>query len=245
MLHTFRLHLYTVPRLRRSLVVSTLNDGWILEVLMQVIDILQHAQLATNTDIIDSAQMLCVFRQAHTTRVRDDRDIEFLGHEKNGQDFVDTTHSASVDLADVNSARGEELLENYAVLAHFSGSNADPIGAESVSDGFMAKNVVRGSWLFDEPGFELFEVLHVSNGFWDGPDLRMLVCLGQLRMRCRKYLVCINHQNIALVIPNHFSRNSQSLPVSLNRGPNLQLEMPVPLTQCLLQQRLHLLLPIS
>ena len=81
MLHTSRLHLNAVSRFRWSLIISILDDCRMIEVLMQMIDILLNAQLPTDTNIINSTQMLSVFRQPNTTTVGYDRDIEFLGHE--------------------------------------------------------------------------------------------------------------------------------------------------------------------
>lgn len=138
---------------------------------MQMIDVLQNTELATNADIVDGTQMLRIFRETHTTAMGYNWDVEFLRHKEHGKDLVDAAHSTSVDLADVDGAGCEELLEDDAVLAHFSSCDADAVRAESVADGFVAEDVVGGGGLFDEPWLELFEVLHVFDCFWDGPDL--------------------------------------------------------------------------
>jgi len=139
--------------------------------LVQMVDILQDTEFATHAHIINGTQMLRVFGQSYTSRMGNNGDVEFLGHEKDGEHFVDTAHPASIDLTYVDGARGQELLEDNAVLTHFAGGDADSIGAERVADGFVAENVVGGGGLFDEPGFEFFEVLHVFDCFGDGPDL--------------------------------------------------------------------------
>jgi hypothetical protein len=35
----------------------------------------------------------------------------------------------------------------------------------------VAKDIIGGGGLFDEPGLEFFKVLHVLDCFGDGPDL--------------------------------------------------------------------------
>lgn len=170
-IHTLELHLNTIPSLHGSLVVTTLDDRWVLEMLMQMIDILKDTELSTDTDIVNGTQMLSVLWESHTTRMGHDGNVELLSHEEHGEDFIHATHAAGVNLADVNGAGGEELLEDHAVLAHFSGGDADSVRAECVTNGFVAENVVWRSGLLDEPWLELFEVLHVFDGFWDGPDL--------------------------------------------------------------------------
>ena len=63
------------------------------------------------------------------------------------------------------------MLEDHAVLAHLASGDTDSIWAEGIADGFVAEDVVGGGGLFNEPGLEFFEVLHVGDGFWYGPDL--------------------------------------------------------------------------
>ena len=57
-----------------------------------------------------------------------------------GDDFVYAAEAAGVDLANVDGPRGEELLEHYAVLAHFAGCDADAVGLEGFADGFVAED---------------------------------------------------------------------------------------------------------
>jgi len=95
------------------------------KVLMQMIHILQHTLPPTNNHIINSAEMLRVFRESYAAAMGYDRDTEFCGYEEDGEDFVDAADAAGVDLADVDGAGLDELLEHYAVLAHFACGNAD------------------------------------------------------------------------------------------------------------------------
>jgi hypothetical protein len=48
--------------------------------------------------------MLSVLWQTDTTRVRYNGDVEFGSHKEDGNDFVDTTETAGVDLANVDGS---------------------------------------------------------------------------------------------------------------------------------------------
>ena len=67
-------------------------------------------------------------------------DVELGSHEEHGDDLVYATETARVDLANVDCARGEELLEHDAVLAHLTGGDADVVGFEGFADGFVAED---------------------------------------------------------------------------------------------------------
>lgn len=140
LLHTLRLHLNTIPRIHRRNIISILNNTGMEEMLMQMVHIFEHTLLATNNHIINCAQMLRVFGQTHTSRMRNNWDVEFCGHEEDGDDFVNATKTAGVDLADVDCARGEKLFEHYSVLAHFAGCDANVVGFQGIADGFVAED---------------------------------------------------------------------------------------------------------
>lgn len=171
LVHAIRLHLNTVSGLRRRGVVSVLDNARVEEVFVQMVDILQHTQLATDNHVVDGAQVLCVFRKTHAARVGHNGDVEFLGHEQHGEDLVDAAHAAGVDLTDVDRALLEELLEDDAILAHLARGDADSVWFQGFADGLVAEDVVRRGGLFDEPGLKFRELLHVFNCFRDGPDL--------------------------------------------------------------------------
>ena len=166
-----RLHLNTVSRLGRGGVVTVLDDTGVEEVLVQVVDVLEHAELTTDNNVVDGTQVLGVFRKADTTGVRNNRHTELLCDEEDSEDFVDTAHTAGIDLADIDGTLLQELLEDDTVLAHFTGGNTDVVGLEGFADGLVAEDVVGAGGLFDEPGLELGELLHVLDGLRDGPDL--------------------------------------------------------------------------
>lgn len=113
--------------------------------------------------------------------MRYDGDVVFFRHEHHGHDFVNAAQAASVDLADVDGVRLEELLEGDAVLAHFAGGDEDVVGCEGCADGGMAKNVVGGGGLFDEPRAEGSEMGHVGYCFGDGPYLGLVSYVFDLR----------------------------------------------------------------
>ena len=104
LIHTLRLHLHTVPGLRRCDIVPVLDPRGVKEVFMEMVDVFQDALLAGHDNIVDCAQMLCVLGQTDTAGVRDDGDAEFRGHEQHGDDFVDAAEPTRVDLADVDGS---------------------------------------------------------------------------------------------------------------------------------------------
>ena len=171
LVHALRLHLNTVSRLGRGGVVTVLDDTGVEEVLVQVVDVLEDTELTTDDNVVDGAQVLGVFGETDTTRVRNDRYTELLCDEENGKDLVDTTHAASIDLADIDGTLLQKLLEDDTVLAHLTGSDTDVVGLEGFANGLVTEDVVGAGGLFDEPGLELGELLHVLDGLWDGPDL--------------------------------------------------------------------------
>lgn len=142
--------------------------------LVQMVNILQHTLLTADHHVVDGAQVLRVFGQAHATRVRHDGDAELARQEQDGKDLVHAADAAGVGLEDGQGSRLQELLEDHAVLAHLAGGNADgAVGGvlEGLLDGGVAEDVVGGGGLFDEPGFVFGEFLHPGDGFGDGPNL--------------------------------------------------------------------------
>lgn len=221
--------------------------------LVQVIHILQHTLLSTNHHVINRAQVLRVLRQTDTTGVGHNRHAELAREQQNGQNFVDTADTAGVSLQNGQGSCLQELLEDNAVLAHFTGGDTDgAVGGvlEGLLDGGVAEDVVGGGGLFDEPGLEFGELLHPGDGFGDGPDLLSHEVLALWVMdgnsgKVGKYLVGINHEDVTLIITNGFTSNSQSPAVFLDVSANLQLEVLVSLLNALLEKDLQLLLTIS
>ena len=140
--HALGLHLNTVTSLRGGCVVSILDNRGVEEVLVQVVHVLENGELARDNDVVDCAQVLGVLGKTDTTGVRNDGHAKLLGYEEDGEDFVDTTHAAGVDLAHVDGASLEELLEDNSVLAHLSGGDANTVGLEGVADSLVAEDIV-------------------------------------------------------------------------------------------------------
>lgn len=111
--------------------------------LVQVIHVLEHALLPAHDHVVDRAQVLRVLGQPHAAAVRHDGHVELGGHQQDGDDFVDAAQPARVDLADVDGAGLQELLEHDAVLAHFARGHADVVGGQGGADGFVAEDWKR------------------------------------------------------------------------------------------------------
>ena len=126
----------------RQPVGAVFDDAWVDEVLMQVVHVLKNGELARDDDVVDCAQVLGVLGKTDTTGVRNDGHTELLGHEEDGENFINTTHAAGVDLAHVDRAGLEELLEDDSVLAHLSGSDANAVWLEGVADSLVAEDIV-------------------------------------------------------------------------------------------------------
>jgi len=56
-------------------------------------------------------------------------------------------------------------------MAHLASGYTNSIRFEGFADCFVSKDVVWGGWLLNEPRFELFEMLHILDSFWNRPDL--------------------------------------------------------------------------
>ena len=80
-----------VARSLRRKVAAVAHRHRVLEVLVQVVDILDHAvfKAAANPDVIEDGQVLHVFAEADPAGVRADRYAAFSGHEEHGEDLVD------------------------------------------------------------------------------------------------------------------------------------------------------------
>lgn len=94
--------------------------------------------------------------------------------------------------------------------------------------GFERHTIIRARRLLDKPRLELRQLLHILDRLGHAP-----------------HLVRIHHEHIPLVIPDHLARNGKPLPILRDIRADLELEVPVPLRQRLLQQRLHLVLPVA
>lgn len=75
-----------------------------------------------------------------------------LCHEHNSKNFVDTTETASINLAEVYRSCLEQLFEHDSVVAHLSRRNSYSIWFERFTDLGVAQNIVWRCRFFDESG---------------------------------------------------------------------------------------------
>src|SRR5882762_6600729 len=80
------------------------NHDRIFEMLVQVIDVLDHAAVhrARDRDVVEHRQVLHVLAQPDAAGMRADRHAESRGEQDDRQVFVDPAEAATVDLAEVN-----------------------------------------------------------------------------------------------------------------------------------------------
>lgn len=91
----------------------------------------------------------------------------------------------------------------------------------------MAQDIVRGCGLLNEPRLEFHQLLHVFDCFGHTPDL-----------------VRVDHQDVGRVVPDHISREFESVPVLFYVGTNLELEVMEAGSHGAAQEGLHLLVGI-
>jgi hypothetical protein len=74
------------------------------EVLVQMVNVLKHRLLPRHNNVVNGRKMLSVLWQTDTAGVRYNGNVEFGSHEEDSNDFVDTTETAGVDLANVDGS---------------------------------------------------------------------------------------------------------------------------------------------
>lgn len=171
-LNGFALHLDTVTRVEGSHVAAVLHDDGMNKVFVEMVDVFEDAALCgcRDTDVVNEGEVLDVFAEADATGVWADRHIEFLGHQEDREDFIDTGDTARVDLAKVNGVGLEELLKDDAVLDVLAGGDARAWVKRFANSG-VAKHVVGRSGLFNKVGLEWQQILHPADGLVHVPDL--------------------------------------------------------------------------
>src|SRR5262245_29204912 len=142
-----------VTGFHRRYVAPALNDDWILEVLVQVIDVFDHAPFhrASYRDVVEHREMLHVFAQADAARVRTDGNPELRRHEDDREVLVDAAETAAVDLTEVDGLRLKQLFEDDAVRAVLAGRDADADLTHRFCDRRVAQDVVWTRRLLDPP----------------------------------------------------------------------------------------------
>jgi hypothetical protein len=125
----------------------------------------QPAPLLTenlNTGRRNKPQMNDMLTQTHTPGMRADRDAELGGHQQNGENLTHTSEADGVYLADVDGFRLEKLLEDHPVMRVFTSGDANAVRFESLPNGSVAENIIRGGRLLDEPSIRRSEQFSVK-----------------------------------------------------------------------------------
>src|SRR5579859_1948761 len=94
-------HLDGVSRHQRRRVITTIDDFHRLhKMLVQVVDILANPalQAGIHRDVAKDGQVLNVLAQTHSPGMRADPHPELRGHEKDGQNLVNSSYPAGVHL---------------------------------------------------------------------------------------------------------------------------------------------------
>src|SRR2546427_883657 len=113
--------------------------------------------------------MLDVFTQTYASRVRADRHAELRSHQDNREVFIHAAQAATVDLAEIDGTRRQELLKKDAIGTVFSGGDAD--GTDGLSNRGVTENVVGIRGFLDPPGIEFRQRPHARDRFTNIPTL--------------------------------------------------------------------------
>src|SRR3972149_2309359 len=165
------LHRNAVPGTSGSEIASFFDAHRILEVLVKVIDVLDHAILhaAAHRDVVEEREMLHVLAETDAAGMRTDRDSELRRHEKHRDHFVHSSETAGIDLTVADGLRAPELLEHHPVVAVLSRGDTD--GRDRARDSRVAEDIVRVRGLFDPVGLEARQGLHVRYRLVNIPHL--------------------------------------------------------------------------
>jgi len=136
-----------------------------------MVDPLHDAALerAADRDVVEEREMLHVLAQPDAAGVRADGNAELGRQQQDGDRLVDAADAARIELADVDRARLEELLEDHAVLDVLTGRHAD--GCDLAPDAGVPEHVVGARGLLDPPRLVHAQAAHRGDGLLDAPDL--------------------------------------------------------------------------
>jgi hypothetical protein len=153
-------------------VSSVVHDNGVQEVFVKMVNIFKNTTFggARDADVINEGKMLDIFAETNTTSVRANGNIELLGHQKNGKNFIDTGNTARVDLAEIDGFSLEELLEDDSVLNVFTSGNTSA-RIQSLADSSMTEDIIGRSGLLNEERVERKKILHPINSLLHIPNL--------------------------------------------------------------------------
>ena len=160
-----------VARPRRHLVARVANDDRIDEVLVQMVDVLDHpaVERARHAHVVDDREVLHELAQADAAGMRADRHAELGGHEQHGEHLVHAAQPARVDLAHRDRLCLQQLLEHHPVVDVLAGCDADR--GHAPGDRRVPQDVVRAGRLLDPVRVELPQALHPRDRLVDTPAL--------------------------------------------------------------------------
>src|SRR6266508_3100604 len=148
-------HLDAVAGRERQAVAPAPHDRGFAEVLVQVVDPLDHAVLErpAHGDEVKRREVLDVLAETDAPGMRADGDSKLRGEEQHGYRLVHAAEPAPVALADVDRLCLEELLEDDPVLDVLAGG--DPDRRDRAADPGVPEHVVRARRLLDPPRIQL------------------------------------------------------------------------------------------
>src|SRR5882757_1651045 len=98
-----------VSRRLRKQIAAAADAYWLDKMLVQMIDVLDHAILKAlgDADEVERRKMLYIFAETDSARVRTYRNVELCRHEQNREILVHASDAATIYLTDVDCARLE------------------------------------------------------------------------------------------------------------------------------------------
>src|SRR5438477_6600331 len=157
---------------RRRREIATADDpDRVDEILVQVVDELAHTILERGADrhVVEHRHVLRVLAQPDAARVRADRDAELRSQEDDCKHLVHSSEPAAVQLARVDRAELEQLLEDDAVLYVLSGRDAH--GSDRRADPLVPEHVVGARRLLDPERIDLRQPADRVDRLVDAPRL--------------------------------------------------------------------------
>ncbi|MNC52353.1 hypothetical protein D3C75_1016950 [compost metagenome] len=118
-------------------------------------------QRGRDGDVVEQRDVLHVLAQTDATAVGADRDVELGGHQQHDQHLIEPTQPGGVQLAEVQGAGLEHLLEHHPVVAVLTGGHADR--CDTLADAGVAEDVVGAGRLFDPQRIECGQAAHVGD----------------------------------------------------------------------------------
>lgn len=221
------LHLDAVAGSQRGEVAALGHDARLQEVLVKMVHVFEDAALGggRHADIVNEGEMLDVLAKTDTTGVRADGDIELLGHQKNSENLVNTSDTASIDLTEIDGLSLEELLEDDTVLDVLAGGDTSA-GIQGFANGSVAKDIIGRGGLLNEEGLEGQQILHPRDSLVHLPDL-----------------VGIHHEHA--VVTNLFTDQSRAADILLAVTAHLLLEVGEALSLSFLAQSSDLVIAVT